>query len=58
MHVHAHAASRYAFVATAGVEGGSDVRPARVRDLSIAGAYFAMPKPFSKGTSIFVKIRL
>jgi PilZ domain len=57
MHVHAHAAARYRFVATAGIESCSDVRPAHVRDLSIAGAYFAMPHPFSEGASIFVKIR-
>jgi hypothetical protein len=47
----------YPVVATAGVQGSSDVRPARVRDLSIAGAYLAMPNPFSRGASIFVKIR-
>jgi hypothetical protein len=27
-----------------------------VRDLSIAGAYLAMPNPFSKGASIRIKI--
>jgi len=44
------------FAATAGIED-TDVRPAGIRDLNIAGAYFAMPNPFSKGASIFVKIR-
>ena len=44
------------FAATAGIED-TDVRPADIRDLNIAGAYFAMPNPFSKGASIFVKIR-
>lgn len=48
---------RYPVVATAGVQDSSDVRPARVRDLSIAAAYLAMPNPFSRGASIFVKIR-
>lgn len=43
-------------MASAGAEGGSDVRPAHVRDLSVAGAYLVMPKPFSKGASILVKI--
>jgi hypothetical protein len=57
MHVGAHAAQRYSFVTTAGIEGCSDVRSARIRDLSIAGAYLAMPNPFSKGASIYVKIR-
>ncbi len=50
-------APKYPFVATAQVEGGSDVRPARVKDLSILGTYLAMPDPFSKGESILVKIR-
>jgi PilZ domain len=45
------------FLATAAVEGRSEARPARVKDLSVAGAYLAMPKPFSKGALIFVKIR-
>jgi hypothetical protein len=57
MHVHFHAAPGSKFVATAGIEGRYDARPAHVRDLSVAGAYFAMPHPFSKGESIFVKIR-
>ena len=57
MHVHSYAAPRNPFVATAGVEQSSEVRPARVRDLSVAGAYLAMPNPFPKGESIFVKIR-
>jgi len=50
-------APRYPFVATAQVEGGSDVRNARVKDLSILGTYLVMPDPFSKGESILVKIR-
>ena len=33
------------------------MRPARVKDLSIFGAYFALPGPFSKGAVILVKIR-
>jgi len=57
MHIHSHAAPRYSFAATAGIKDCTDVRPASIRDLSIAGAYFAMPNPFSKGASIFVKIR-
>jgi hypothetical protein len=57
MHVHSYAAPRNPFVVTAGLEGSSEVRLARIRDLSIAGANFAMPNPFSKGASIFVKIR-
>jgi len=57
MHIHSHAAPRYPFAATAGIKDCTDVRPASIRDLSIAGAYFAMPNPFSKGASIFVKIR-
>src|SRR5260370_11689 len=50
-------APRYSFVATAQAEDGSDVRPARVRDLSILGAYLVLPNPFSKSVSILVKIR-
>jgi hypothetical protein len=57
MHVHSHPAARNPFVATAGVDQSHEVRPARVRDLSVAGAYLAMPNPFPKGESIFVKIR-
>src|SRR5258706_11945757 len=40
-------AHRYPSVATAQVQGAIGVRSARVRDLSIAGAYLAMPNPFS-----------
>jgi hypothetical protein len=57
MHGQSHAAATYRFVATAGVQGSSDVRPAHIRDLSLAGVYLAMPNPFPKGESIFVKIR-
>jgi len=49
---------RYPFVATAEVEGAAGgTRCARVRDLSMAGAYLALPGPFSKGASIRIKIR-
>ena len=47
---------RYPAVATAQVLGATSVRSARVRDLSIAGAYLAMPNPFSKSASIRIKI--
>jgi PilZ domain len=50
-------AHRYAFVASAAVADPSGERMARVEDLSIAGAYLAMPNPFSKGAGILVKIR-
>ena len=50
-------AQRYPFVATAEAIDSSDVRPASVKDLSIFGAYFALPDPFSKGTVVLVKIR-
>ena len=49
-------AYRYPSVATAQVESATGVRSARVRDLSIAGAYLAMPNPFSKSASILIKI--
>jgi CheY-like chemotaxis protein len=49
-------AHRYPSVATAQVQGATGVRSARVRDLSIAGAYLAMPNPFSKSASILIKI--
>jgi len=49
-------AYRYPSVATAQVESPTGVRSARVRDLSIAGAYLAMPNPFSKSASILIKI--
>ena len=48
---------RYPFIADAEAIFGSEVRPARVELLSLAGAYFAMPEPFSKGASVLVKIR-
>ncbi len=57
MYTQPRLAPRYAFTATAEVEDGSDVRPARVRDLSILGAYLILPNPFSKSASILVKIR-
>jgi hypothetical protein len=57
MHAHSQAAPRHRFVATAGIEGHSDARPARITDLSIAGAYLAMQNPFSEGALVFVKIR-
>lgn len=50
-------APRYAFTATANAINSSDVRPASVKDLSIFGAYFVMPDPFSKGAVIPVRIR-
>jgi CheY-like chemotaxis protein len=49
-------ARRYPSVATAQVLGATSLRSARVRDLSIAGAYLAMPDPYSKSASIQVKI--
>jgi len=49
-------ARRYPSVATAQVQSATGIRSARVRDLSIAGAYLAMPNPFSKGASIRIKI--
>jgi len=51
-------ARRYPSVATAQAQGAIGVRSARVRDLSIAGAYLAMPNPFSKGASIRIKISM
>jgi hypothetical protein len=50
-------APRYPFAATAEAADSSDVRPASVKDLSVFGAYLAMPDPFSKGAVILVKIR-
>jgi hypothetical protein len=47
----------YPFVATAEVQGGNGIRFARVRDLSIAGAYLTMADPFSKGASVRLQIR-
>jgi two-component system, chemotaxis family, chemotaxis protein CheY len=47
---------RYPSVATAQVQGTTCVRSACVRDLSIAGAYLAMPNPFSKSASIRIKM--
>src|SRR5258708_37587397 len=49
-------AYRYPSVATAQVQSATGVRSARVRDLSIAGAYLAMPNPFSESASILIKI--
>src|SRR5258708_32324654 len=46
----------YPFASTAEAIDSSDVRPARVKDLSIFGAYLAMSDPFSKGAIILVKI--
>ena len=50
-------AQRYAFAATADVSDSVCVRNATVGDLSIHGCYLAMPDPFSKGSSVLVKIR-
>lgn len=50
-------APRYAFTATANAIDSSDVRHARVKDLSIFGAYLVMLDPFAKGASIQIKIR-
>ena len=49
-------ARRYPSVATAQVLGATSIRSARVRDLSIAGAYLAMPNPYSKSASIRIKM--
>ncbi len=57
MYAEVRCARRYPFVASAEVQGADGVRSARVLDLSIAGAYLALPDPFSKGASIRVKIR-
>jgi len=57
MYAEVRCARRYPFVATAEVQGSDGVRSARVRDLSIAGAYLALPDPFPKGASIRIKIR-
>jgi hypothetical protein len=43
MYAEVRCARRYPFVATAEVQGSDGVRSARVRDLSIAGAYLALP---------------
>lgn len=50
-------APRHPFAATAEAIDASTVRPASVKDLSVFGAYLAMPDPFSKGAVILVKIR-
>ena len=42
-------AHRYPFIAEAEVTLSSEIRPARIELLSLAGAYLAMPDPFSKG---------
>src|SRR5256885_8168165 len=44
-------------VATAEVADSTSLRQARIVVLSLDGAYFAMPDPFSKGTSLLIKIR-
>src|SRR5258708_573833 len=51
-------APRYPFASTAEAIDSSDVRPARVKDLSIFGAYLAMSDPFSKGAIILVKCKI
>ena len=48
---------RYPFIADAEAIFASEIRPARVELLSLAGAYLVMPEPFSKDASILVKIR-
>jgi hypothetical protein len=58
MYAEVRCARRCAFVATAQVQGAIGIRSARVRDLSIAGAYVAMPNPFSKGASIRITISM
>lgn len=50
-------APRYPFAATAQAIESPEMRPASVKNLSIFGAYLAMPDPFSKGAVILVKIR-
>jgi hypothetical protein len=50
-------AQRYAFAATAEVDDSVCVCQARVADLSITGAYLALPDFFPKGASVLVKIR-
>ena len=50
-------AHRYAFVASAEVIDSCGQRSARVEDLSIAGAYLAMAHPFSKRSTVLIKIR-
>ena len=61
MHEDSHGAPQgIGFVATAAGEGCSDVRPALIKDLSIAGAYIlldpAMPVTESKLTELTVGI--
>jgi hypothetical protein len=48
---------RQTFTAAAEVEHSGVVRQARVTDLSIRGCYLTMPDPFTKGSSVLVKIR-
>ncbi len=57
MYAEVRCVRRYPFVATAEVQGAGGVRSARIQDLSIAGAYLALPDPFSKGASVRIKIR-
>ena len=57
MYPEQRSAHRYRFIANAEAVFGSEVRPARVELLSLAGAYLAMPEPFSKGASVLIKIR-
>jgi PilZ domain len=57
MYQECRCAHRYAFVAHAEVADSYGERMARVEDLSIVGAYLAMTNPFSKDTSILVKVR-
>jgi hypothetical protein len=53
-----HRAQRYAFIATAELlEYPSGVRRASFVELTAYGCYFTMRDPFSKGSSLFVKIR-
>src|SRR5438445_13028496 len=49
---------RYSFTVTAELLGrASQVRTARVVDLSIGGSYLAMQQPFSKGALLLLKLR-
>src|SRR3954471_25024846 len=57
MHQERRRAHRHAFVTNAEAADSFGVRVARVKDLSIAGAYLAMTNPFSKGAVILVTIR-
>jgi hypothetical protein len=57
MYAEVRCARGFVFVASAEVQGADGVRSARVRELSIAGAYLAMPNPFSKGPTARIKLR-